>query len=437
MGGLGPGNFRFEICDLKAMLNKLVLAALIGALAVSSSAFPEDQPESRPAQSASKGEAQSRLGRAYEDLRNERFDDAVREFRAALALDPSLVMRARFPLAVALYQLRRLDEAKQEFEVIRKQTGDQPNVFYYLGRVEFDQGNIDAAIQNLTEAAAKPPFPDTAYYLGSAYLKKRNYASAETWLHRAAEIAPRDYHVEERLAQLYQQQGRKAEAQKAVELADELRHRDTEASQQRTECGRKLEISSLDEARQVCVRLFDPNDAEKLTMLGTLYGQHGDYQEALEPLRRAAELEPNSPQMLYNFALDEVRLGRFEDARAPLAKAVERWPDLYPVHSLFGIVLFRLGDQLPAYETLHRAHQLNPDDAATADYLYQVALLLAKASLGRQEYKDALRYLNEASGLRPQDSEPHRLLEETYDNVGEAAKAAQERREVERLTTIH
>ncbi len=420
-------------------------SALIVLIAIiPPAAFPRDQQESPSAQSASereapktRGEAEPHLGKAYDDLKNERFEDAVREFRAALALDPSLALRARFPLAVALYQLRRLDEAHVEFETIRAQSGDQPNVLYYLGRVELDQGNLDGAIQNLTKAARKPPFPDTAYYLGTAYLKKRDFPSAEKWLERAAEVAPHDYHVEERLGLLYQQEGRKADAQKAIELAAELRRRDTEASQQRIECARKLETSSLEEARPVCARLSDPSDADKLTMLGTIYGQHGDYQDALEPLRRAAELEPNSPQMLYNLALDEVRLSRFEEARAPLEKAAERWPDLFPVNSLLGIVLFQLGDEHPAYETLRHAHDLDPEDAATRNYLYEISFRLGKKDFERKQYGDAVRYLNEAAKLRPQEPEPHRLLAETYGATGQQAKAAEERRQSERLTPNH
>lgn len=409
--------------------SKVLSMFLSATLGILPAAFPQNQ------QPTSNRSPEMHLGKGYDDLKNERFDDAVREFRAALALDPALVLRAQLPLAIALYQLRQLDEAHQELEAIRSRLGDQPNVLYYLGRVEFDQGNIDLAIQNLTKAAAKPPFPDTAYYLGSAYLKKHDFPSAEKWLRQASEAAPHDYHVQERLALLYQQEGRKADAEKAADLASELRRRDAEASQQRIDCAQKLETSSLEEARPVCARLFDSNDAEKLTMLGTIYGQHGDYQEALDPLRRAAELDPNSPQMLYNLALNYVHLNRYEEARVPLTKAVERWPDLFPVNSLLGAVLFHLGEERPAYETLRRAHDLDPNDPGTANYLYEIALRLAKESRAGKQYDAAVRYLSEAAKLRPQEPEPHRLLAAIYDAMGRSARAAEERRQVERLTS--
>src|ERR1019366_1838929 len=55
--------------------------------------------------------AEAHLGMGYDALREDRYDAAVTEFRAALRLDSSLVMRARFPLAVAFFELKQSTEA--------------------------------------------------------------------------------------------------------------------------------------------------------------------------------------------------------------------------------------------------------------------------------------------------------------------------------------
>src|ERR1035441_1278596 len=60
--------------------------------------------------------ANAHLGKGYDALRQDRYDAAVTEFRAALRLDPTLVMRARFPLAVAFFELKQSTEARREFE---------------------------------------------------------------------------------------------------------------------------------------------------------------------------------------------------------------------------------------------------------------------------------------------------------------------------------
>ena len=45
-------------------------------------------------------------------------------------------------------------------------------------------------MRNLTKAIAKPPFPDTAYYLGLACFKQGDLAAAEKWLRQAAQVEP-------------------------------------------------------------------------------------------------------------------------------------------------------------------------------------------------------------------------------------------------------
>src|ERR1035438_6656269 len=136
--------------------------------------------------------AEAHLGKGYDALRQDRYDAAVAEFRSALRLDPSLVMRARFPLGVALFELKQSEEARREFETVRREVGEHPNVSYYLGRLDLLDQNFAGAVRNLGNAIAKPPFPDTAYYLGLACFKEGDLAAAEKWLKQAAQGNPRD-----------------------------------------------------------------------------------------------------------------------------------------------------------------------------------------------------------------------------------------------------
>ena len=379
---------------------------------------------------------QSHLGAGYDDLKNSRYEAAAREFRAALTLDPKLVMQARFPLGVSLFESHQPEKARLQFEIVRREAGDSPSVEYYLGRLDLAEGKLDGAIAELTKAAAQPPFPDTASYLGSAYLKRHDLASAEKWLRKAADLAPHDPAVEFALGQLYKEQGNTDAAQQAFSRSEELRRRQEEVDRLRVDCTQKLAQAPLGQARAVCDQLFDPDDVEKLTILGTLYGNHGDTEAALKPLRRAAELSPNSPQMQYNLAMCYFQLGRYQEARQALAKAVEQWPDLFPLSALYGAVLEKLGEDLPAYVAYHHAHELNPQDANAASALYALALNLGEKSSSANHYADAMRYLNEAALLRPQEAEPHRRLAAVYEAAGRRKEAEAEQREADRVTVL-
>lgn len=410
-----------------AILGLLVLAPfLLCAKAAVAQSPQQDSP-------ASSDNAETHLGRGYDALKQDRYDAAVTEFRTALALDPKLVLRAQFPLGVALFELHRPEEARKEFEAVRREAGDHPNILYYLGRLDLEDRKFDSAIQNLSQAAAKPPFPDTAYYLGFAYFKNRDFASAEKWLKQAAEADPRDARVPYQLGLVYRQQGREEEAKQAFALSDTLHRQDDREGRLRVECGQKLDRGPRDEARKTCEQLYNPDNAEKLMTLGTIYAQHGDLEDALKPLQRAAELQPQSPQMQYNLALAYFQLNRLEDARVPLAGALKRWPDLFQLNALYGAVLFKLGENSEAYHTLQHSHQLNPDDALTRDMLYDTTMRLAETDQQAKRYSEALRYLAEASKLRPQEPEPHRRMAQVYKLTARNTEAAAAQQEADRL----
>ena len=354
--------------------------------------------------------AETHLGRAYSALKLDRYDEAAREFRAALEVDPKLTMRARFPLAVALFEMKDAAAARRELETVRREAGDQPAIFYYLGRLTC-WIRTSSAIRNLTTAMDKPPFADTAYHLGFAYFKQGDLTAAEKWLNTAARTDAADSAVFYQLGLVYRKLDREEEAKKAFARSTELRQRGADLSQLRHDCAQKLDQGNRDEAHAVCSRLYDANDVEKLTALGTLYGQHGDLAAALEPLRRAAEISPQSPQMQYNLAFTYYEMNRFEEAREPIEKAVERWPDIFQLNALYGTVLLKLHQPREALPILRRAHQLNPDDARTSEMLYRATLGLAQMDMEAHQYTDALGLYEEASRLRPSDPEPRTGME--------------------------
>ncbi len=130
--------------------------------------------------------------------------------------------------------------------------GDHPNVLYYLGRLDLDDRHFESAIRNLSKAAARPPFPDTAYYLGFAYFKHGDLVAAEKWLKEAARRNPRDPLALYQLGLVYRKEGRAEEANKTLAASEELRRRGDSESQLKTECGKKFGRRPPRGARRVC-----------------------------------------------------------------------------------------------------------------------------------------------------------------------------------------
>jgi tetratricopeptide (TPR) repeat protein len=379
--------------------------------------------------------AEAHLGKGYDALKLDRYQVAEEEFRAALALDPSRRLEAHTFLAVALFEQQKWSEARREFETVNRELPNYPNILYYLGRLDIEDRNFPSAIDNLNRAMSKPPFPDTAYYLGFAYFKQGDLSNAEKWLRAAAQSNPRDSRIPYQLGFVYRKQGREEEATKSLALSEDLHRQDDTEAQLRAQCGEKLDKGPREEAHAICEELYHGDDAERLTALGMIYGQHRDLDAALKPFLRAAELSPQSPQVQYNLALTYFQLNRFADARAPLEESLKRWPDLFPLNSLYGAVLAKVGEYDQAHEVLLHARQLNPQDSSTADLLYLTTLKLAEKNRGAQQYSNALRYFEEAAKLKPQEPAPHRGMAEIYTATGKPALAAAERKEADRLTS--
>ncbi len=126
--------------------------------------------------------------------------------------------------------LGRNEEARREFEKLQKQTGESRYITYYLGRLDLLSDDYKSAIQRLGSVAEHPPFPDTAFYLGTAYISSGNVTSGINWLEHAAKLLPHDYRVHYRLARAYSSAGREQEATHEYSLYAQYKdeHKNTE-----------------------------------------------------------------------------------------------------------------------------------------------------------------------------------------------------------------
>ncbi len=301
-------------------------------------------------------------------MQEQLFEAAAGEFEQALAInaaDP----KAHLQFAVCLLSLGRNEDARKQFEHVQKLAGESRYVTYYLGRLDLLANDYASAIKRLGSVAEEPPFSDTAFHLGVAYISSGDVAAGTKWLERGAKLLPRDYRVHYRLARAYSSGGREKEAAREYDLYTQLRDEHKSTEKDVRDCSSALRSEPLAAAREVCHRIYDPNDADKLTLLGQLYGDAGAFAEALDPLTRAAQLDPNSFEAWHNLGVTYFRLNQYKEARAPLEKAVALRPEFYGSVVLLGATLYMLGEDAAALPVLERAHRLDPADAQTTAVL--------------------------------------------------------------------
>jgi Flp pilus assembly protein TadD len=309
--------------------------------------------------------------RADQLMKNQMYDAAASEFEAALSSE-TVTPVIRYHYAICLFAAGRNDEARREFERLTKEAGKIPEIAYYLGRLDLLEGKAMEAIQELAPLQGNSKISDLPYFLGLAYVTAGDQKSGLKWLQQAAVATPRDYHVHYRLARLYTNLGRKADSEREYKLYQDSRDAQKDTETHARACNEALGSSHSGGAGEACRALFDPNDPEKLVLLGQLYGQHDAFAEAIEPLRRATQVDSNSFEAWHNLGLSYFRLHEYKDAREPLEKAAALRPDFFDTLNVLGATLYMLGDDRAALPVLERAHKLRPGDAQLTQALHQL-----------------------------------------------------------------
>lgn len=314
------------------------------------------------AQPVPSNQATSFLGKGNQFMQQRLFERAIAEFSQALRVDPGL-QAARYQLAVCYFTLGQNDASRREFERLKQQAGPSHEISYYLGRILFLAGDSAGAIRELALLPSDPKIPDADYFLGLAYILAGDQKKGIQWLEHCAQAKPRDFHVHYRLARVYANAGRKAEADREYGLYNKYRDAERTTEDKMRACSAALDSKAPDKIAEACAHLVDQNDPENLELLAEIYGAHSQYADAVEPLTRAVRLDPGSYDAWHNLGLSYFRLQRYQEARQPLEKAAALRPDIFDTLNLLGATLYVLGDDKAALPVLERAHQLRPDDA--------------------------------------------------------------------------
>ena len=155
---------------------------------------------------------------------------------------------------------------------------------------------------------------------------------------------------------------------------------------------------------------------EALLQLARLQSRRGDAPGALESLRKARTIAPNSEDVLS--ALAQVSLA----AHAPLpaiasVEALTRLcPSVAQYHYLLGVALMQIGDMSMAVDALEAAERLEPDHTLTL-----VALGLALNN--RKLYAEARPFLLRSLDLNPDSTEAIAALAESEEGLGDLQSA--------------
>jgi len=166
---------------------------------------------------------------------------------------------------------------------------------------------------------------------------------------------------------------------------------------------------------------------QALLLLSRVQSEDGDAAGALDSLRKARALAPNSEDVLSAFAQMSLAAGAPIPAVLAL-EALERMsPGVMQYHYLAGVARLRVGDRVRAVTALSAAERLDPNRAQTL-----LALGIAHNSL--QQYADARSVLARAAELDSGNADTLAALAEAEQGLGELDAASTHAQQV--LATV-
>jgi len=346
------------------------------------------------------------------------YAQAAAEFEEALKLDPKS-FPAAYNLGFAYWNLRKLELAAGAFQKAQR-LNPADSSRYYLGQIHLLKGETDQAITLFKQLVERhgTPVADEHYQLGLAYLKKGSAQDAIHWLSQAAELRPQEASVRTALGKAYQLAGRSEEAAEAFKASAQMRDRDLEASKLLQSCRQYLQSKEVEKALEIRTRLLALNDSEFLIALGTLFGENGLPEQAVEPLQKAVALTENSFEAQFNLGYTFLGLGKNELAEQHLGRALQLKPDSFEACSLLGVAQSNRKQNLAAIASFRRAVELRPDNL-------RVLSLLALQFIEGRYYEEAVRLLTQAIELNKSDPDLRFLLIQAHYKNQDSIKALQ------------
>lgn len=289
-----------------------------------------------------------------------RSEEALAAYQQVLKLKPD--HRSAY-LDTAFVRLHegKLGAAQQAIDAARKTTPGNIAVTYAQGMMESHLGNYAKAHDLLLEVLkAAPQHMPSILQLGIVELNLEQLKPAEQHLKMALEAAPEDQHVRTLLAITQMRSQRPADA--LATLAPILGKQQTNTVVLSAAGEASISAGKPAQASVYFQRAIegDPQRAALHTALGMSRFAEGKHQEAIEALRRGAEISKNTVAAVVPLIRVHMHLGQQEQAlaaMAPLASVAENNAELL---QLKGEIYRGMQDLPHARASFEKALQLNP-----------------------------------------------------------------------------
>ena len=244
-------------------------------------------------------------------------------------------MDVRLNYARLLVSEKKYTEARGEFQNLLKEFPDNADVALAVGLLSLQLGDFEAAETQLLRALENNyKDPDAVrFYLGQANEERKRFDAALQWY---GSVTGGDQFVPSRArhAGVLVKQGRMADARKYLQ-----------------EAGRNA-----------------PERLQIIMVEAQVLRDAGDFRGAFDLLGRAAEANPNSAEILYDYAMLAEKVERFDVLETSLRKVIQIKPDHAHAYNALGYTLADRNLRLQeSYTLIEQGLKLAPEDPFILD----------------------------------------------------------------------
>lgn len=284
--------------------------------------------------------------------------DAVNFYKDHLAKFPD-ANNVRMSYAKLLVSLKRHNEAKPEFIKLSESAKGNPETSAVVGLLSLEANELDMAKKYLQQALDNG-FIDREQlyiYMGRTEERQKNDAKALEWYDQ---VLPNNNHYIE------------AKFSAANIIA---------------------RTKNLDAAISMLDSLEDLSIEQRLAIVqaeASMLAQANRHQDAYNLIEKTVNTVPNTPQLIYDYAMAAERLGKLDIMETQLRKVIALQPDYAAAYNALGYSFADRNINLTEAKTLiETAHKLSPEDHYILDSLGWVEYRLGNYSVAVEHLRKA------------------------------------------------
>ncbi|HET6628858.1 MAG TPA: tetratricopeptide repeat protein [Woeseiaceae bacterium] len=286
-------------------------------------------------------------------------------------------------ISQAKYQIAQIYMAEEKWEqgaaALEEwfRSTPQPNAsaYYLLAAAYYQMEDLEAALEPAKKAVEMSDDPQASWIelLLALYLTRENYDAALPLMERLLLMEPQEKTHWLRLSSLYQTQEQYAEALAALQIAYNAGFLEQPSEYQRLSDMLRFNDIPYRAARVLKRALENENveaDSETYEKLANAWIQARDFDEAIPPLTRAAELSDNG-DLFMRLGQVQIQREQWQEAVDALQEALNKGDleDPGQANLLMGIALFNLERLSDAREYFQRAARSEEHRGMASDYI--------------------------------------------------------------------